>query len=49
MSQEQPQVQPPTERQPDQLVARGYTTPAPQILQTLEMAPHASDAENKAT
>ena len=48
-SQEQPQVQPPTEHQPDQPVATAYTTTTRQTLQTLEMAPHASDAENKAT
>ena len=47
--QEQPQVQPPTERQPDQPVAMAYTTTTRQTLQTLEMAPHALDEENKAT
>ena len=39
-SQEQPQIQPLTERQPDQPVTMAYTTTACQILQTLEMAPH---------
>ena len=48
-SQEQPQVQPPTEHQPDQPVTMAYTTTTHQTLQTLETAPHASDTENKAT
>ena len=48
-----PQVQTQTqshiEHQPDQLVATAYTTTAHQTLQTPETAPHASDAENRAT
>ena len=45
----QPQTQPHTEHQPDQPVATVYATTTCQTLQTLEMAPHASDAENKGT
>ena len=48
-----PQVQAQTqfhaEHQPDQPGATVYTTTAHQRLQTPEMAPHASDAENRAT
>ena len=43
------QTQPHTEHQPDQPVAMVYATTTRQTLQTLETAPHASDAENKVT
>ena len=49
MAQIQPQTQPHTERQPDQPVAMVYATTTRQTLQTLEMAPHALDVENKVT
>ena len=45
----QAQTQSQTERQPDQPVATVYTRTAHQMLQTPETAPHASDAENRAT
>ena len=43
------QAQPHMERQLDQPVTTAYTITFRQTLQTIEMAPYASDAENKAT
>ena len=43
------QTHPHTEHQPDHQVIMVYTTITRQILRTLEMAPHALDAENKVT
>ena len=44
-----PQAQPHTEHQLDQPVTMAYTITFCQTLQTIETAPYALDAENKAT